>query len=221
MRKKVLIADDHQLIVDGLTRILESDYEVVKPALDGRALLRSVAELQPDVVVADISMPLLNGLDAAAELAETYPNVKVIIVTMHADVSFAARAFEAGATGYLLKQSASSELKTAIETVLRGETYIPPNMADKLLKTYRGAAKVKEPERTELTRRQREVLQLLAEGKSAAEAAEVLHLSPRTVEFHKYRMMELLGIKTHAGLVRHAIDIGLIQGNSAEAASTN
>jgi DNA-binding NarL/FixJ family response regulator len=173
MRKKVLIADDHQLIVDGLVRILESDYQVVKPVLDGRALLRSVAELQPDVVVADISMPLLNGLDAAAELTQTYPNVKVIIVTMHADVSFAARAFEAGAAGYLLKQSASSELKTAIETVLRGETYIPPTMADKLLKTYRGAAKVKEPQRTELTRRQREVLQLLAEGKSAGEAAEV------------------------------------------------
>jgi DNA-binding NarL/FixJ family response regulator len=221
MRKKVLIADDHQLIVDGLVRILESAYEVVTPVLDGRALLRSVAELQPDVVVADISMPLLNGLDAAAELTASHPNVKVIIVTMHADVSFAARAFDAGAAGYLLKQSASSELKTAIETVLRGETYIPPAMADKLLKTYRGAAKVKEPERTELTRRQREVLQLLAEGKSAGEAAEVLHLSRRTVEFHKYRIMELLGIKTNAGLVRHAIDIGLIQGDSSEAASAN
>lgn len=221
MRKKVLIADDHQLIVDGLVRILEPDYDILKPALDGRALLRSVAELRPDVVVADISMPLLNGLDAAAELTESYPDVKVIIVTMHADVSFAARAFDAGAAGYLLKQSASSELKTAIETVLRGETYIPPNMADKLLRTYRGTAKVKEPERTELTRRQREVLQLLAEGKSAAEAAEVLHLSPRTVEFHKYRMMELLGIKTHALLVRHAVDIGLVQADSAEASSTD
>lgn len=221
MRKKVLIADDHRLIVDGLVRILETDYEIVEPVADGRALLRSVAESEPDVVVADISMPLLNGLDAAAELAETHPKVKVIIVTMHADVAFAARAFDAGVAGYLLKQSAGSELKTAIETVLRGDTYIPPTMADKLLKSYRGAAKVLEPEQTELTRRQREVLQLLAEGKTAAEAADVLHLSPRTVEFHKYRIMELLGIKTHAALVRHAIDIGVIQGDSAEAASTS
>jgi DNA-binding NarL/FixJ family response regulator len=221
MRRKVLIADDHQLIVDGLVRILESDYEVVEPVLDGRALLRSVAEAKPDVVVADISMPLLNGLDAAAELTQTHPGVKVIIVTMHADVGLAARAFDAGAAGYLLKQAAGSELKTAIETVLRGETYIPPAMAAKLLKTYRGAAKVMGPERTELTRRQREVMQLLAEGKTAAEAAEVLHLSPRTVEFHKYRIMEQLGIKTNAGLVRHAIEIGLIQGDSTEAAATN
>ena len=218
MRKKVLIADDHQLILDGLCKILEVDFEVLKPVLDGRALLRSVAALQPDVVLADISMPLLNGLDAAAEISETYPKTKVIILTMHADVALAAKAFDVGAAGYLLKNAAGTELNTAIETVLRGDTYIPPSLADKLLKTYRGSAKVMQPERAELTRRQREVLQLIAEGKTAAEAAGILHLSPRTIEFHKYRIMDVLGLESNAELIRYAIDIGLIHGDSADPA---
>ena len=218
MRKKILLADDHPLILEGLAKLLTRDYDVLESVSDGRMLLRSVADNKPDVVIADISMPLLNGLDAAAEIVETYPQTKVIILTMHDDVSFAAKAFSTGAAGYLLKSAASVELKSAVETVLRGETYIPPYMAGKLLKTFRGKAKLAEPERKELTRRQREVLQLLAEGKTAAEAADILHLSPRTVEFNKYRIMETLGIETNAELLRYAIEIGLTPGEPTDPA---
>lgn len=218
MRKKILLADDHPLVLEGLAKILASDYEVLEPVSDGRTLLRSVADNQPDVVIADISMPMLNGLDAAAEIVATYPRTKVIILTMHDDVTLAARAFDAGAAGYLLKTAAGVELKTAVETVLSGDTYIPPYMAAKLLKTYRGAAKLAEPARKELTHRQREVLQLLAEGKTAAEAGDILHISPRTVEFHKYRSMEALGIETNAELFRYAIETGLIPGEPTEPA---
>lgn len=212
MRKKILLADDHPLILEGLAKILASDYEVLEPVSDGRALLRRVADNRPDVVIADISMPLLNGLDAAAEIVAAYPRTKAIILTMHEDVTFAARAFNAGAAGYLLKSAAGVELKTAVETVLRGDVYIPPGMAASLLNTYRGKTKLAEPERKELTHRQREVLQLLAEGKTAAEAADILHLSPRTVEFHKYRIMEILGIDKNAKLLHYAIETGLIPG---------
>ena len=213
MRKKILIADDHPLIQEGLAKILASDYDVLAPVADGRALLRSVTDNQPDVVIADISMPLLNGLDAAAEIVNSYPETKVIILTMYDDVAFATRAFDAGAAGFLLKSAAGVELKTAVETVLRRDIYIPPSMAASLLTRYRGKTKLAEPERKQLTHRQREVLQLLAEGKTAAEAAEILHLSPRTVEFHKYRIMESLGIENNAALMRYAMETGLIPDN--------
>lgn len=210
VRKKILLADDHPLILEGLAKMLASDYEVLEPVSDGRTLLRSVADNQPDVVIADISMPLLNGLDAAAEIVKAYPRTKVIILTMYDDVNFAARAFNTGAAGYLLKSSAGAELKTAVMTVLSGDVYIPPSMAASLLHTYRGKTMLAQPERKELTHRQREVLQLLAEGKTAAEAGNILHLSPRTVEFHKYRIMETLGIDTNADLLHYAIETGLV-----------
>lgn len=219
LRKRILFADDHELILQGLRRVLESEYDVLEPVSDGRELIRRVPELRPDLVIVDISMPLLNGLDATSQLTRTHPKLKVIILTVHADVALAARAFDAGASGYLLKQAASTQLKTAIETVLRGGTYVPPDMTDQLLKTHRRAAHLAAPHETTLTGRQREVLQLIAEGHTAAETAKILHVSPRTVEFHKYRIMATLGAGSSAELVRHAIALGLIRAGASNPTS--
>jgi len=161
------------------------------------------------VIVADISMPLLNGIDSVRQIKKTHAEIKVVFLTMHPDVTYAASAFEAGASGYVLKHSAASELVTAIQSALRGKTYVTPLLAGELMQFY----KQKPDHRDELTRltpRQREVLQMLAEGRSAKEIASVLQISSRTVEFHKYRMMEELGMKTVAELVKYAINKGIV-----------
>ena len=161
------------------------------------------------MIVADISMPLLNGIDSVRQIKKTHAEIKVVFLTMHPDVTYAASAFEAGASGYVLKHSAASELVTAIQSALRGKTYVTPLLAGELMQFY----KQKPDHRDELTRltpRQREVLQMLAEGRSAKEIASVLQISSRTVEFHKYRMMEELGMKTVAELVRYAINKGIV-----------
>jgi len=208
-KARVLLADDHGIVVEGLKSLLEPEFELVGAVQDGRALLEAAEQLRPDVIVADISMPMLNGIEALRQLRKKDKKVKVVFLTMHPDVTYAASAFEAGASGYVLKHSAPSELVTAIHEALKGHTYVTPMIAGELMGAYRDGS-TKKAAGTELTSRQRDVLQLLAEGKSAKEIAHILNISTRTVEFHKYRMMEDLGIKTVAELVRFAVKHGVV-----------
>ena len=209
-RPRVLLADDHVIVAEGLRGLLETEFDLVGIVQDGRALLDAADKLQPDVIVADISMPLLNGIDAVRQIRKTGMDIKVVFLTMHPDVTYAVSAFEAGAMGYVLKHSAPSDLITAIRSALNGKTYVTPVLAGELMQYYKGGEYKKRKEQTQLTQRQREVLQLLVEGRSAREIAAVLQISPRTVEFHKYRMMEDLGIKTVADLIRYAVSTGIV-----------
>ncbi len=209
-RARVLLADDHKIVAAGLKGILEPEFELVGTVQDGRALLKAARELRPDVIVVDISMPLLNGIEAVRQLKKANDRPKVVFLTMHPDVTYATRAFEAGASGFVLKHSAPAELVTAIREALQGRTYVTPMIAGELMRSYQdGSGKRKDPIRT-LTPRQREVLQLLAEGHSAKDAAAILGISPRTAEFHKYRMMQELGIRTNAELMQYAIKHGVV-----------
>ncbi len=204
MRRRVLLADDHTLLLGAFEKLLEHEYAVVGAVSNGRALLSAAAELRPDVIVLDIAMPLLNGLDAARQLKKTMPKIKLIFLTMNEDPNVANEAFRAGASGYLLKTSASSELSKAIKEALCGRAYVTPiitqGMVDSLSRRPAddGAA-------PQLTPRQREVLQLLAEGRSMKEAAKILSVTPRTVAFHKYRMMEQLNLKNNTDLIQYAL----------------
>ncbi|MDY0390326.1 response regulator [Desulfobulbus oligotrophicus] len=206
-KPRLLLADDHRLVAEGLRGLLEPAYQLVGIVEDGRALLEAADRLVPDVVVADISMPLLNGIEAVRQLKKKNPELAVVFLTMHLDVAYAASAFEAGASGYVLKHSASSELLTAIDNALKGRTYITPMLAGELLNYQRNRPQGEQPDGlARLTARQREVLQLIAEGLSVKEAAAVLGISARTVEFHKYSMMESLGLKNSAELMRFAVE---------------
>jgi DNA-binding NarL/FixJ family response regulator len=209
-RPSVLLADDHKIVLDGLTSLLEADYELVGAVGDGRALVKAADKLRPDVIVADISMPLLNGIEAAKQIKQTNDRVKILFLTMHPDVTYAIRAFEAGASGYVLKHSASSELILAIQEVLKGKTYVTPMIAGELMQSYQKGTHTKKDSAGKLTSRQREVLQLLAEGHTTKEIANILNVSPRTVEFHKYKVMDELNLKTSAELIGYAIKQGLV-----------
>ncbi len=204
MRRRVLLADDHTLLLEAFKKLLEPDYTVVGAVSDGRALLSAAAELKPDVIVLDIAMPLLNGLDAARQLKKTMPKVKLIFLTMNEDPNVAREAFRAGASGYLLKTSASSELSKAIKEALCGRSYVTPVITQGMVESF-----IRRPgdnrDTPKLTSRQREVLQLLAEGCSMKEAANILNIKPRTVAFHKYRMMEQLNLKNNADLIQFAL----------------
>ena len=202
-KPRVLLADDHRIVAEGLRSLLEPDFDLVGAVEDGRALIAAVEELQPDVAVVDVSMPKLNGIEAVRQIKQKNKRIKIVFLTMHPDVTYAASAFEAGASGYVLKHSAPAELVMAIQEALEGRTYVTPRIAGELMQAYReGTAR---PDGTAgITPRQREVLQLLAEGRSTKEIASTLGISTRTVEFHKYRMMEDLGIKTVAELIRYA-----------------
>jgi DNA-binding NarL/FixJ family response regulator len=208
-RPKILLADDHVLLAQALEHLLRAEFDVVGTVSDGRALLKAAGELLPDVVVVDIGMPLLNGLDAAEQLRALHPEIKVIVLTQNREPRFAVEAFRRHASGYLLKDSAASELTTAIREALRGKSYVSPaiakGMVDEASMPHAGQTELRD-----LSAREREVLQLLAEGKSMKEVAALLDISPRTVEFHKYRIMELLRVKTNAELVQQAIKLGLI-----------
>lgn len=206
----VLLADDHRIVLEGLKGLLEDKFDIVGTVQDGRELLEQAEKLHPDVIVVDIGMPLLNGIDAVTQIKKSGLSTKIVFLTMHQDAMYAKEAFEAGALGFVLKHSAPSELKTAIEEALKGNTYISPAIAQDLMHLYRGEADLKAGAFGSLTLRQREVMQLLAEGKSAKEIARILHISTRTVEFHKYNMMEQLGIKTSAELVHFAIKHGIV-----------
>jgi DNA-binding NarL/FixJ family response regulator len=206
----VLLADDHKIVAEGLKSFLESEFEIIGVVENGRELLEKTQQLHPDVIVVDVSMPLLNGIDAVREIKKTGSDTKVVFLTMHRDAMYAKEAFEIGASGFVLKHAAPSELITAIQEALKGNTYISPDIAEELMQSYKDHADVKSSAFDKLTLRQREVLQLLAEGKSAKEAARILHIATRTVEFHKYSMMEQLGIKNSAELIHFAIKHGLV-----------
>jgi DNA-binding NarL/FixJ family response regulator len=211
MRKsRILLADDHKIVIEGLKGLLEPEFELVGTVEDGRALISEAARLRPDLIVVDISMPRLNGIDAVRQIRKNDSTIKVVFLTMHADASYAASAFEAGASGFVLKHSASLELITAIKEAMHGRTYVTPLIAGDLIRSYQDGGSSTTPFQTELSSRQREILQLLAEGKSAKEIGVVLRISARTVEFHKYRIMEHLNIKTSAELVQYAIKHGVI-----------
>ena len=202
-RIRVLIADDHALLLGAFERLLAAEFDVVGQAPDGRAAVAAAERLKPDVVVMDMSMPLLNGLDAARQIKRKLPDVKVVFVTMNEDSDLAAEAFRSGASGYLLKRSAASELSTAIREVTQGRSYLTPLITDALIGTLLHPEDHK-PSRA-LTSRQREVLQLIVEGRSMKEVASILSVTPRTVAYHKYTMMAQLKVKTTAELVQYAI----------------
>jgi DNA-binding NarL/FixJ family response regulator len=203
MKPRVLLADDHALLVGAFEKLLSGEFEIVGQVNDGRALVAAAAKLQPDVIVLDISMPLLNGLEAGRQIKQQNRNIKLIYVTMNEDSDIAAEAFRAGASGYILKRSAVSELSTAIREVMLGRSYITPLVATGLVGSL---MHTDDPKLTDvLTSRQREVLQLLAEGHSMKQVAGVLNLTPRTVAFHKYRMMEQLKVKSTAELIQYAV----------------
>ena len=209
-KPRVLLADDHQIVIEGLKSLLKDNFEVVGSVGDGRALVDQAATLHPDVIVADISMPQLNGIEAARQIKKADKNIKIVFLTMHPDATYAANAFEVGASGFVLKHSAPSELITAIHEAMKGRTYVTPLIAGDLIRTYQKEGSTEKDLFKKISPRQREILQLLAEGKSAKEIASILDISTRTVEFHKYRMMEQLNIKTSAELVQYAVRHGLI-----------
>ena len=208
-KTRVLLADDHKIILSGLKGLLEPEFDLVGTAEDGKVLVSEAVRLRPDVVVVDISMPMLNGIEAFREIRRIAPGVKAVFLTMHHDAAYAAEAFESGASAYVLKHSAPRELVTAIREAMNGRTYVTPMIAGELMKTYRNAGYDKAPT-VKLTGRQKEILQLLTEGNSAREIAAKLNISSRTVEFHKYNMMAEWHLKTSADLIRFAIKHGLV-----------
>jgi DNA-binding NarL/FixJ family response regulator len=207
-RARVLLADDHTIVAEGLQSLLKDQFELVGTVADGRQLVDAAGSLRPDVIVTDLSMPVLTGLDALRQIKAAGIDAKVIFLTMHAYARIASEALQAGAVGFLLKQSAGEELITAIEEVLDGRTYLTPLLTrDVLALQTSGAA-----DRPVLTPRQREVLRLLADGKRMKEIAAILGLSPRTIETHKYEMMQTLGVGSTAELVKYAIKHDLTTG---------
>jgi DNA-binding NarL/FixJ family response regulator len=209
-KPRVLLADDHQILAEGLRGLLEPEFEVVGVVADGRELVAAARKQRPDVIVADITMPALNGIDAAVQLRDAGVETKVVFLTMHRDVAYARRAVEAGAAGFVLKHSAAAELVSAVREALRGGTYVTPMIAGELLQSYREGGSRPHDAAHRLTARQREVLQLFAEGRSAKEVAAVLKISIRTAEVHKARIQEALGLTTTAELVQYAIRNGII-----------
>jgi DNA-binding NarL/FixJ family response regulator len=211
-RPRVLLCDDHLLVAEALKSLLTPEFDLLGVVEDGRALVEAAGRLRPDVIVADITMPQLNGIDALVQLRQGGDRVPVVFLTMHRDVTFARRALEAGASGFVLKHSAPAELVLAIRAALDGRTYLTPQLAGEVLTSMKhGPGEAAADPVVALTPRQREVLQLLAEGRSAKEIAVSLSISARTVEFHKYQMMETLGLHTNAELVHFAIKNGLIE----------
>jgi DNA-binding NarL/FixJ family response regulator len=206
-KPRVLLADDHRIVAEGLRGLLSEEFELVGIVEDGRAMVAAARELNPDVIVTDISMPQLNGIDALTLLKRDNPNVRVVFLTMHRDAAYARRALEAGALGFVLKHSAPAELVLAVRAALQGRTFITPDLAAEVVRT---AQQNDADPLAALTPRQREILQLLAEGKTAKDIATALSLSTRTVEFHKYALMDTLGMQNSSELVRFAIKHGLI-----------
>jgi DNA-binding NarL/FixJ family response regulator len=202
-RPRILLADDHTLVVEGFRKLLEPEYEIVGVAPDGRTLLAIALQQKPDVIVLDIGMPFLSGIDAGRELKKLVPRTRLIVLTMNEDPDIAREALRHWASAYLVKKSAGTELIKAVREVLKGKSYVTPRLAQRLMDEF-----VRDPRlgrSKELTPRQREVLHLLADGRTMKETADLLHLTPRTVAFHKYRIMDEFGLKTNSDLVRFAI----------------
>lgn len=209
MRPRIFLADDHSLLLDAFSKLLEPKYEVVGTATDGRKMLAMVPKLKPDMVVMDIAMPKLNGFDAGEKLKKMLPDIKLIFLTVNEDPDMVTEAFRIGANGYLLKSSAASELFQAIDEVLNAGNYVTPKITQGMISAF-----IKNPggkkAHGNLTIRQREVLQLLAEGNTMKQVASTLNITPRTVAFHKYQIMEDLDIKTNSELIKYAIDHGFV-----------
>ena len=205
---RVLLADDHQLLLMAYEKLLSGECEVVGQVTDGRALVAAAEQLKPDVIVLDISMPLLNGLEAARLIKQRLPDIKLVFLTMNEESDVAAEAFRAGASAYLLKRSAGSELSTAIHDVMQGRSYITPLVAEGLVKALL-TFNTQQPE-PQLTAQQKQVLQLVAEGRSMKDVAAVLNLAPRAVAAQKYQLMRQLNVKTTAELIQYAVKNGIL-----------
>jgi DNA-binding NarL/FixJ family response regulator len=202
-KARILLADDHTLVAEAFKRLLEPEFEVVGTVGDGRALLREAPELRPDVVLVDLNMPLLNGLDASEQLKQLLPRTKIIVLTMNEDAEIAHETLHRWASGYLLKKSAGSELLKAVREVLNGAKYVTPALENQLAELI--SSDSRSDTARALTPRQREVLQLLAEGHTMKEAAAILNVATRTVAFHKYRIMQEFGLENNSDLLRLAI----------------
>jgi DNA-binding NarL/FixJ family response regulator len=210
MKPRLLLADDHTLLLEGIRLLLEPEFDLVGSVEDGQALLAAAKRLKPDVILLDISMPRLNGIDAARRLRKLLPSAKLIFVTMHAGAEYVTEAFRAGAMGYILKRAAASELIIAIRAVLKGNPYVSPLVTRNAMEVLRSSSKREGKLSDRLTPRQREVLQLAAEGRSRKEIAVVLNISVKTVEFHKGNLMRALNLQTAADFTRYAIEHGII-----------
>ena len=210
-RAQVLLVDDHRLVSEGLKSILAAKFDVVGVAENGRAMIAAARELKPDVIVADITMPELNGIEALEELKKHEPNARVIFLTMHRDEVYAQRALNAGACGFVLKHAASEELIMAVQSALAGQVFITPMLAKELLDATQRGPQHSTDQLASLTLRQRQILRLLADGLAAKQIAAKLGISHRTVEFHKYRMMESLGAKSSNELTHFAIKHGIVE----------
>ena len=209
-RPRILLADDHTVLLEGFRRLLEPQCEVVGVATDGRVLLELAASTQPEIIILDVAMPRLNGMDACAQLRRGIPKAKLIFLTAQEDPDLAREAIRLGASGYLVKSGAVGELFTAIDRALADKTYITPSVTGGL-STAVFLKQASSPVAEKLSARQREVLQLLAEGRPMKEIAEIIQVTARTVAFHKYSIMELLGLKTNTELVQYAIDYGMLR----------
>ena len=208
----VLLADDHAIVAEGLAALLRTSFNLLGVVNDGRALVNAALEMHPDVIVTDITMPSLNGLDAIREIKRSRPDAKFIVLTMHGEPDLAVQCFRSGASGYLLKTSPGEELIGAIRQVARGRVFLTPLIAKDFISILLEAQKTSSGEDDILTPRQREILQLIAEGRTMKEIASVLHISQRTAESHKYDMMQTLGLETTAALIQYAIRIKLVPG---------
>jgi DNA-binding NarL/FixJ family response regulator len=212
MKPTILIAEDHAVVLEGFRKLLDPSYDIVGTVTDGQALVKAVDDLAPDVILLDLAMPRLNGLDAIERVRARRPRSRMIVLTMQEDQDTAAEAIRRGALGYVLKSSDPAELFLAIEEALCGRVFVSPALSPEPPAVFAGKAAGR-AKKGGLTLRQREVLQLLAEGKSMKEAADVLDLTPRTIAFHKYSMMEQLGLKTTAELIRYALTLGIVAQN--------
>lgn len=208
-RVRVLLADDHRIVAEGLKSLLAAEFDLLDVVEDGRAMVAAAKALRPDVIVADITMPHLNGIEALQEIEKFDPDVRIVFLTMHRDVAYARRAIQAGAVGYVLKHSAPEELVLAVRAAAQGRTFITPTLAGAVLHSLRQNPSETPDLVATLTLRQREILRLLVDGLTAKEIASRLNISPRTVEFHKYRMVELLGLKGSTELLHFAIKHGI------------
>ena len=206
---RVLLADDHRMMAEGLKALLSGQFELVGVVEDGLAMIAAAETLRPDVIVADIAMPLLNGIDALVQLRKSHPEIKVVFLTMHQDAAYARRALEAGASAFVVKNSAPEELVLAIHAALKGQTFVTPSLTKETLRQAERGAIGGNAELKSLTSRQREILRMLAEGRSAKEIASALAISARTVEFHKYQIMEAHELHSSAQLVHFAIKHGI------------
>jgi DNA-binding NarL/FixJ family response regulator len=206
---RVLLADPHAIVLEGLRRILEADYEIVGEVTDGRALVGVALRFRPEIIITAISLPVLDGIQAVRQIRKINQTVKIIFLTMHADPTYAAEALDAGGSAYILKSSAVGEILMAIREVLNGRIYVSPSINQEVVRVQMERAGRPDDAQTGLTPRQREVLRLLAEGKSLKEVAAALKISIKTVEFHKYRIMNQLGIRTNADMTKYAVKAGV------------